>query len=413
MNTDTAAHGTKILVVDDQDINQRMVRGILSRLGFEVFVASDGERAVSLLGRHAFDLILLDLLMPGQDGFAVCTTIRAQAEWVDIPIIFLSAADDKDLIVRALEAGGVDYITKPFNAAELVSRVRTHIALKVARDQLKQLAEDKDELLGILAHDLKNHLSGIKLSAHVLHGSLSKQSDGHLVSLAATIHAGTDQMFAFVVEFLANCAADRGFALRNEPVWLDQLAANATARYAETAARKRITLSCTGTVTDPTLADATAVNQILHNLISNAVKFSPAGTAVQVRVTNEASGAVVCEVQDQGPGFTAADRTQMFQRYQRLSAQPTADEPSTGLGLSIVKKLVHQVGADLQCASSASGGTTFTLRFPALVFVPVDDALTRNLSASRSANDENEAPLLQSVVSYSSNNPKAITRAAE
>ena len=92
----------------------------------------------------------------------VCRRIRENPDWKDIPIIFLSAADDKELIVRALEAGGVDYVTKPFNHKEMLSRVRTHLALKAAHDRLKQLAEDKDELLGILAHDLKNHLGGIQ-----------------------------------------------------------------------------------------------------------------------------------------------------------------------------------------------------------------------------------------------------------
>ena len=111
------------------------------------------------------DLILLDLLMPGMDGCEVCRQLKENPEWRDIPVIFLSAADDKDMIVRALDAGGVDYITKPFNQAELISRVRTQLALKTARDQLKQLAEDKDELLGILAHDLKNFLGGINMSA--------------------------------------------------------------------------------------------------------------------------------------------------------------------------------------------------------------------------------------------------------
>jgi two-component system sensor histidine kinase/response regulator len=97
--------------------------------------------------------------MPGMDGLEVCRRIRENPDWKDIPIIFLSAADDKELIVRALEAGGVDYVTKPFNHKEMLSRVRTHLALKAAHDRLKQLAEDKDELLGILAHDLKTTLA--------------------------------------------------------------------------------------------------------------------------------------------------------------------------------------------------------------------------------------------------------------
>ena len=106
--------------------------------------------------------------MPGMDGCEVCRQLKENPDWKDIPVIFLSAADDKDLIVRALDAGGVDYITKPFNQAELISRVRTQLALKTARDRLKQLAEDKDELLGILAHDMKNYLGGMNMSAELL-----------------------------------------------------------------------------------------------------------------------------------------------------------------------------------------------------------------------------------------------------
>lgn len=368
-------------MVDDEEVNLRMVGGIL-RLGYNVFLADDGDKALALLEQHAFDLVLLDVRIPTRDGFDICQAIRANPAWVDIPIIFLSADADKDLIVRALAAGGVDYITKPFNPAELVSRVRTHIALKVARDELKQLAEDKDELLGILAHDLKNHLGGIKISAHVLKTSVERQGDAALAALATSIHTGTDQMFAFVVEFLANSAADRGLPLKSEAIWLDELSVAATQRYEETARRKRITLTHSGSVNAPTAADSSAVNQILHNLISNAVKFSPPGTAVRVSVETDAQGAAVCRVQDEGPGFTAQDRTQMFRRYQRLSAQPTAEEPSTGLGLSIVKKLLHQLGGALDCESAAGRGTTFTLRFPPFVLMPLEVPVSRRAESA-------------------------------
>src|SRR4029077_10874745 len=123
---------------------------------------------------------------------------------------FLSAADDKDLIIRALEAGGVDYVTKPFNHAEMLLRVRTHLALKAAHDRLKQLAEDKDELLGILAHDLKNHLGGMQMSANLLHERSKRHPDARLEQMAGNIRTSTLQMLSFVQEFLANSAADRG-----------------------------------------------------------------------------------------------------------------------------------------------------------------------------------------------------------
>jgi DNA-binding response OmpR family regulator len=125
-------------------------------------------------------------------------------------MIFLSSVDDKGLIVRALESGGVDYITKPFNHAELVTRVRTDLALKKARDELKQLAEDRDESLGILAHDLKNHLGGMDMSAQLLRDRTE--------AMAENISHYSGQMLTFAKEFLANASADHGLNLKTEPV---------------------------------------------------------------------------------------------------------------------------------------------------------------------------------------------------
>ncbi len=357
----------RLLVVDDQEANLKIFGAILSRLGFESLLACDGEQAMRRLEDDApVDLILLDVLMPGRDGFDTCKLIRSNPQWADIPIIFLSAADDKNLIVRALEVGGVDYVTKPFHQPELLSRVRTHLALKFARDRLKRLAEDKDELLGILAHDLKNHLGGMMMSVQLLHGRARKQVDPRIEQMAANIQTATNQMFAFVVEFLANSAADRSLSIELKPTWLHEVAAAAVERYGETARRKDITLDLTGTTTDPIAADRKALDQILDNLLSNALKFSEPGTTVRVSIEDDpaGSGGALCRVQDEGPGFTEEDRIPMFNRYQRLSARPTSGEPSTGLGLSIVKKLMRDLGGQIDCESVPGAGATFILRLP-------------------------------------------------
>src|SRR6476646_2287591 len=116
-----------LLVVDDQEVNIQVVGAVMGKLGFEILPATSGAQALKRLATRRPDLILLDLLMPDMDGFELCRRIRENPDWAGIPIIFLSSADDKDLIVRALEGGGVDYLTKPFNQAELIIRVRTHL----------------------------------------------------------------------------------------------------------------------------------------------------------------------------------------------------------------------------------------------------------------------------------------------
>jgi two-component system sensor histidine kinase/response regulator len=311
------------------------------------------------------DLILLDLLMPEMDGFEVCRRIRENPDWTEIPIIFLSSADDKGLIVRALESGGVDYITKPFNHAELVTRVRTHLALKRARDQLKQLAEDRDELLGILTHDLKNHLGGMDLSAQLLRDRAEAMADPKLRLMAENISHSSSQMLAFVKEFLANASADHGLSIKTESISLKDAASRVVQQHREAAKHKQLVFQ-TALEGDRALvqADPAALNQVLDNLLSNAIKFSPPGKQIRVAVCPSGARYVECQVQDEGPGFTENDKTRMFRRYARLSARPTGGEPSTGLGLSIVKKLVLAMQGELACESTPGNGATFTFRLP-------------------------------------------------
>jgi len=299
------------------------------------------------------------------DGYEVCRRLKASPDWRDIPLIFLSAADDKDLIVRALNSGGVDYITKPFNQAELVSRVRTQLALKTARDQLRQLAEDKDELLGILAHDLKNYLGGMNMSAQLLVGQLKSQGNGRITQLSENILRSSEQSLAFVKGFLANTAAEHRLVLKPGSFNPATVAAGVVRQYLEVARHKNLEI-LTSFPARPILAfgDALALDQVLDNLLSNALKFSPPDKKIQLSI-RAAGLQVECVVRDEGPGFTAEDQAQMFRRYKRLSARPTAGEPCTGLGLSIVRKLVQAMNGEIRCDSTPGEGAVFTVLLPA------------------------------------------------
>jgi two-component system sensor histidine kinase/response regulator len=359
-----SAMPARVLVVDDQVTNIQIVGSILGNLDFEIIPASDGATALKRLALRKPDLILLDLLMPDMDGCEVCYQVKQNREWRDIPVIFLSAADDKDLIVRALEAGGVDYITKPFNHAELISRVRTQLALKNARDRLKQLAEDKDELLGILAHDLKNHVGGMKMSAEIMRGQIEKLNDDRLNKLSENILRSSSQLLAFVKEFLANAAADYGFSAKIAPVNFVNVANNVIQQHLVAAKQKNLEIKTEFSIEDSmVLADASALEQVLDNLISNAIKFSPSGRKIFVSLKPNLTH-VECIVRDEGPGFTEEDKSRMFHRYTRLSARPTGGEPSTGLGLSIVRKLVRAMHGELILESEPGRGAKFTIQLP-------------------------------------------------
>jgi len=235
--------------------------------------------------------------------------------------------------------------------------------LKMARDRLKQLAEDKDELLGILTHDMKSHLGGIQMSAELLRDRTSSE-DGKQKQLCENICRSTGQLLSFVKEFLANSAADHGLTLKTETLNLSDKVMQAVRHYQEVARRKDLEIrTAFPNGTAFVLADPVSLSQVLDNLLSNAIKFSPAGKQILVTV-RPAKAHFECLVQDQGPGFSSEDKSEMFLRYRRLSARPTAGEPSTGLGLSIVKKLVQGMNGEITCQSTAGHGATLIVRLP-------------------------------------------------
>jgi two-component system sensor histidine kinase/response regulator len=355
----------RIVVVDDQEANVQVLGGMLGQLGYEIVPATCGEQALQRLAARPADLILLDALMPGMDGFEVCRQIRAKPEFAGIPVVFLSAADDKAFIVRALEAGAVDYVTKPFNQAELVSRVKTHLALKQTRDRLKRIAEDKDELLGILAHDLKNHLGGMQMSAQLLYDRTTQLGDSRLARMSVNILDASNQMFSYVREFLANAAAETGYALKLEPLSISSAASSAVKRYAEAARRKSLRFHEDYSKENPLVpADKGALDQVIDNVVSNAVKFSQPDKSIWLSIVSTGDGWTEFRIRDEGPGCDEHDLENMFTRYRRLSAKPTAGEPSTGLGLSIAKRHMNEMHGELRCESQLGQGATFILSFP-------------------------------------------------
>jgi two-component system sensor histidine kinase/response regulator len=202
------------------------------------------------------------------------------------------------------------------------------------------------------------------MSAELLHGQVKRYDDGRLLNLSENLLHTSAQSLAFVKEYLANAASDQGFVPRLDVFNLADAAGRVVWRYQEAARRKQIQIQTDFPDEDSSvLADSSALDQVLDNLVSNALKFSPPDKNIFVSV-HPANGRVECVVRDEGPGFTEADKARMFRRYGRLSARPTGGEPSTGLGLSIVRKLVQLMNGDLVCESNEGQGAAFRFRLP-------------------------------------------------
>jgi two-component system sensor histidine kinase/response regulator len=367
-----AAPDPCVLVVDDTIQNLRLVGGILSDAGYDIMPATSGAQALERVANLVPDLILLDLMMPEMDGLEVCRRLKASAATATVPVIFLTASGEVEHLLEAFAVGAVDYVTKPFNGAELLARVRTHIELKRAREallqlnqRLRDLNDEKNEFLGIAAHDLRSPLNQIIGAAQLVLADPAL-AGGDSAEMVDIIRRAAEHMNQLVVNLLDANAIERG-EMKLNPVACDlgALAADVVAAHHPRALAKQQSLLFTPPPA-PILfrADRDSVIQVIDNLVSNAIKYSPRGKSVRVRVA-ERNGCVRGEVCDEGPGLTAADQKRLFGKFARLSARPTGGESSTGLGLSIVKRMVEAQEGRVWCESEPGRGSTFIVEFPA------------------------------------------------
>jgi two-component system sensor histidine kinase/response regulator len=284
----------------------------------------------------------------------------------------LDSGGERSSLADLPSAGTADDIfsenTGPTKPATARTRKEITSRLLVVYDhevrQLKQLAADKEESLGMLIHDLKNHLVGLNMSADLLCDGNGPPDDHYRRLMLENISRSSSQMLSFVNQFLAGAATNRQLEIKLGPVCLSEAASGSVRQFQEAARRKELvvhaSLPAEGTMVR---ADLNALNRVLDNLVSNAVKFSPSGKQISV-VVRPTPGYVECQVQDQGNGFTPDDKEKMFRRFEKLSSRPTGGESSAGLGLSIVKKLVEAMHGEVACESTAGNGARFTIRLP-------------------------------------------------
>lgn len=361
-----------ILVVDDIAPNIRLVAGLLGPEGFEVSFANSGKKALEQVTANDFDLILLDIMMPDMDGISVCKAIKEMPDKREIPIIFLTGKTDEMSIASAFEAGGVDYLYKPFNPVELVARVRTHLELKHARDVISQTNRElqealtfKNQFLSLASHDLKNPLGAV--NAYL--GMIQKDSETTIGPKSArfleSMQGMTQHMLELVATFLDKTALEMGrIEIKPKFINLLDIVRPVVEFYQPKAHNKGQTLTLKHSSDEIWLtADKNRLYQIIENLVSNAVKYSPLGSPIEVTASDH-KDKVELRVKDQGPGFSEEDKTKLFGYFQRLGAQPTGNESSVGVGLALTRQIVELHEGTIRVESEQGQGATFVVELP-------------------------------------------------
>lgn len=365
--------GLKVLAVDDDNLARYFVRNALSECGVDdVVEASSGEEAIKILiaDDNKFDLVICDFLMPNMNGDEVCRTIRAELGLKDLPIILLSGAAEKEDIINVYKAGATDYLSKPFIKEEFLTRLKTHLVNKKLNfelqkrvDELKKLNKLKDDFLSVAAHDLRSPLTGIVCSADFLMDKdYLKPEDKKYVAYIKDSAYFLNNMIKDILD-LNRIRADR-MDLQMTPLKLSSIVKTSLETMKHMAIPKNVEImEMLGPSDTPILGDYNALMRISNNIISNAIKFTPAGGKVSIRVDHDVS-IIIFEVRDTGIGIPEDQRAKLFDKFTMASRTGTSGEKGSGLGLSITKELVEWHDGTLEVDSIVNKGTTVTIKIP-------------------------------------------------
>lgn len=365
--------GRRILVVEDDRMNARIISSILRPEGYVISEADSGEAALLAYPEFRPDLILLDVVMGGINGFETCRQLKTDPSTANLPVIFITAKNQPDDIVAGLEAGGIDYVVKPFQPREMIARIRTHLHLRALLESQKKLIDDlskanaaKNHFLGIAAHDLRNPLTSIRgLSEFMLDGASGELSEDQR-AMIRSVHSATHVMLDLLNELLDISIIESGeMHLDLAPTNFADIVHDSVFLNGITAARKQMKIACRPfKPSRALLIDSRKIRQVVDNLLSNAIKFSPPGTTITVELSEDATHQTV-SVQDQGPGIPPDEMNMLFTSFGKTSVKPTGGEKSTGLGLAICRKIVEAHHGTIAATNREGGGADFSVTLPA------------------------------------------------
>ena len=371
----------KILIVDDILANIEVLHETLEPEGYIISVATSGKMALDVALHLKPDLVLLDIMMPEMDGYETCQKLKENEDTRDFPVIFISAKGENEDIVEGFRVGGVDYIAKPFHGEEVLSRVRTHAQLHYLKRQqinriqelelqnkkLEKLDEIKNRFMGTAMHDLRNPLSSISGFSELFLRGEETYSEDEKKNLVKLINQTSKDLLGLVHDLLDISVFESGELNLNlssgniKPVLMKQIQVNQV--HSDL---KNITINTSLEEVPDSIFDPNRIGQVIDNLISNALKFSQQGTSMEIGLSSSDQN-LEFYVKDEGPGIAEKDQSRLFTEFPKINVYPTGGEKSTGLGLSIVKKIVEAHSGSIQVESEQGVGTIFHVNLPLVI----------------------------------------------
>lgn len=363
-----------ILVVDDETENRDLLEALLSSAGYQVVTAADGEEALAKVEACFPDLILLDVVMPGQNGFEVCRQLKATPDTWFIPVVMVTSLSDREDRIRGIEAGADDFLSKPVHRWELFARTKSLLRIKALQDdlqksyeQLKKLEDLRDRLIDLLIHDLKGPLTSLFLQADLLmsHEGGPVVEEKHWDGLRR-MRQHVEYLAHLVQSLLDIARMEEGrLPLRPEALPVADLVENLMHEFEVPFANKRVLTQAQVSSGLPAIdGDRDLLKRVLFNLLKNALDYTPAGGQVTVGVRHEDPDFLTIWVHDTGVGIPQAFQEKIFEKFAQVQLWEAQERRGTGLGLTFCRLAVEAHGGRIWVESDEGKGSRFFFTVP-------------------------------------------------
>ncbi len=356
----------KILIVDDDPMIRSLLFDFLKESGFTLLTAENGKEGLIHAEFDCPDLILLDVMMPGMDGFATCRRLKENENTKDIPVIFLTGLSNTADKIRGFEFGAADYIPKPFQLEEVSARITAHLTIQRQKRQLSELNAGlsesnsaKDKFFSIIAHDLKSPFNGlINLTSFVVDSfeNLDRKTIKEYLEL---IHNSSKETFTLLENLLEWSKLRPGaLLLESRKTNIGEMMSKNLALFRQMADEKNICLANEMKKNILVYADENMIATVIRNLLTNALKYTDKGGKISV-TSQDAGDFVEILVSDTGVGIEKEHIDKLFRIDVHYSTRGTAKEHGSGLGLILCKEFVEKNRGKIHVRSEPEKGTTF------------------------------------------------------
>ncbi len=357
-----------ILIIEDNPINLRILLHVLMNAGFNVLVADAGEPGLLMAYENTPDIILLDVILPGIDGFEVCRQLKINEVTQAIPIIFITGLTKTENIVQAFEIGAVDYITKPLQAAEVLARINTHLTMNRLQIDLANEVEERGRLIEelnafahMVAHDLKNPLGNIVGFANILQKEYGRLPQDE-IQFALDAVSDSAYKMSDIIDALLSLARVRQSEVTLYAVEMDSIITEVLKRLKQNLKEANASIECPSSWPQ-VMGHRSWIEEVWVNYISNAIKYGGDPPQISLGWSEESEDFICFWVQDNGPGLTTDQQEKLFRPFTRFNQDKVEGH---GLGLSIVQRIVLKLGGHVGIESTPGAGSKFLFSLPSM-----------------------------------------------